>query len=265
MKILVMGAGYVGMALLPHLHAHEIYLTTTSENKLTHLKTYSQHVLLLNSDKQGLKEMIEDCDAMVILIAPKNGMDYETTYLHTAKLVRSLLEKRKKPLYLLYTSSTSVYEAIEEEWATEDLVLKPQSSNAKILLEAEKEYLTHSTTCILRLSGIYGPQREIIERAKRLSGRAISGNQPTNHIHLEDIIAAIIFCLEKRLTGIYNLANKDHPSRQSLYTSLCNALHIPPPNWELDELGNKKSAYKVASHKIEAAGFSFSHPHLNLL
>lgn len=266
MKLIVMGAGYVGMALLSYLQSqpYEISITTTRADRVDDLSSYGQHVLVLHPfEDKDLKELIDSCDGMVILAAPKNSQTYEETYLNTAKRISLALRDRKTPFYLLYTSSTSVCEGLHNEWVTETTALCPQTENAKILLEAEKYYLNcGASACILRLGGIYGPKRELIDRARRFSGKEMpgSGDEPTNHIHLEDIVAAIAFCLDRSLTGLYHLVNDDHTPRKELYSSLCQSIDIPCPIWNpgLSQCTNK--SYKVSNQKIKDTGFIFKHP-----
>lgn len=268
MKLLVMGAGYVGLNLLKSLQnqPHELFITTTHQDKVPLLKTYGEDVLLLQQDQNDeLDAWIDACDGMVVLVAPKSTQSYESAYLHTAKRISAALKERTKPFFLLYTSSTSVCEGVAEEWVTEEMHLSPPSGNGQILLETERLYLNcGADVCILRLGGIYGPYRELIDRARNFSGRELpgTGEEPTNHIHVDDIVGAIIFCIDRRLTGLYQLVNDDHPTRKELYTSLCRSLGLPPPLWNADSLTLRKKGYKVSNKKIRKAGYSFLHPHL---
>ncbi|MBS0652040.1 MAG: NAD-dependent epimerase/dehydratase family protein [Verrucomicrobia bacterium] len=264
MKLLLMGAGYVGTALLRQLQGltPEVYITTTREDKVETLRPYGKDVLLLgaNSDEK-LKEWISFCDAMIVLVAPGSSRDYETTYLETAKKISSALNERKSPFHLIYTGSTSVCEGAHADWITEEMELDPPSANAKILLETEKIYLrSEADACILRLGGIYGPNRELTDRARRLSGKEMSGdgNEPTNHVHLDDIVGGILFCLTHRLTGIYHLVNDDHPTRKELYSALCESVQVPSPIWS----SKGQSGYRVSNRKIKEAGYIFQHPRL---
>ena len=90
------------------------------------------------------------------------------------------------------------------------------------------------TVCTLRLGGIFGPGRDLLERAKKLSGKTLpgTGNEPTNHIHLDDIVSAILFCLDKRLSGTFDLVNEEHRSRKQFYSSLSSLLKLPPPSFD---------------------------------
>ncbi len=264
MKILVLGVGYVGMALLPSLkqEGHEIYVTTTKPERVETLLSYADHVLLLNgTENNGLKHYVDVCDAIIVLVAPKNSQKYEETYLDTAKSVVAALKGRKRPFYLLYTSSTSVYKGKEKDWVTEEVECNPPDENGKILVETEKLYLGLPDSCILRLGGIYGPGRDLLKRAGYFSGKEMedAGEAVTNHIHRDDIVSAIGFCLNHRLSGVYNLVNDDHPTRRELYTDLCQKAVLPPPVWKS---GVQHQGYNVSNQKITLAGFKFLHSRL---
>lgn len=263
MKILLMGVGYVGMPLLISLQdrGYEVYVTTTQALRVDSLKKHTKNVLLLKPEDhdEGLAHYMDLCDAMIVMVAPDSTHDYRSTYLQTAQRITKQLEGRKKPFSLIYTSSTSVYEGIEAAWATEELALVPSSEKASLLLETEKTFGSWGNSCILRLGGIFGPGREICRRAKYFSGKEIagSGQEPTNHIHVDDIIAAIIFSLEKVLVGVYNLVCDDHPTRKELYDHLCKDLGLPLPLWNPD-LPILRGGYRVSNHKITEAGFSLT-------
>lgn len=270
-RLVVMGAGYVGMALLSYFRnqQHEIVVTTTRPERVDTLRPFGKEILVLqpNADKD-LHELIHSCDGMVILVAPNLSKNYEETYLKTAKSVSSALKDRQSPFYLLYTSSTSVCEGVHDEWVTEERTLNPKSENAKILLEAERHYLNcPATACILRLGGIYGPKRELIDRARRFSGKELpgTGEEPTNHIHLDDIISAVAFCIDHSLKGIYHLVNDDHRIRKELYADLCKSIDIPLPLWNPNLSTSKNGGYKVSNQKIKEAGFIFKHPFIKTI
>jgi len=270
MKLIVMGAGYVGKALLTSLQKlpHQLVITTTQKERIEELKEYGQSVFLLDPfNSQSFHELIETSDGICILVAPKNGQNYEDTYLNTAEKISSALKGRQKPFYLLYTGSTSVCEGIQTDWVTEKRALYPLSENAKILLETESEYQKcEADVCILRLGGIYGPKRELTERAKRFSGKEMAGTgeEATNHIHLEDIVKAIIFCLEHSLAGIYHLVNDTHTTRKHLYDTLCQSLDLPGPTWNPGLEEQRKGGYRISNQKIKDAGFTFTHPNILL-
>ena len=270
-RLLIIGVGYVGMELLRQLRekSYEISLTTTCKERVEELKKYSKRVLLLQPQgKDELEQWIEESDVLIILVAPNDSKSYEETYLNTAKRVCAAIKDREKPLYLLYTSSTSVCEGAGDNPVTEMTTLNPSSENGKILLETEHVYLnSNANSCILRLGGIYGPKREWVDRARRFSGLMAQGNgdKPTNSIHLDDIVSAIVFCFENTLKGIYHLVNDDHRSRRDLYDILCSSLSLPGPLWSTGPFPSSERGYKVCNQKIKDAGFVFKHQQVLLM
>lgn len=265
-KILLIGAGYVGMRLLDAWPEAHFITTATTREKRALLQNMAQVEKAIFPDEIG--EVLEACCGAVVCVAPKEGAGYEETYLGTAKRIHIALENRAKPFYLLYISSTSVYGKQEIPAIDESTPPAPSSPEGTILLKTEEEILgcadTRIKACILRPGGIYGSGRTLAERARRLSGREIpgAGDKPTNHSHVDDIVEAIKFCFLHQLEGIYNIVCDAHPTRKELYNALCANQGIPSPFWNpaLPSLHGSNSS--VSSEKIKNAGFRFSHPDL---
>lgn len=266
----ILGVGYVGKAVLsaPQSSQEMFYALTRSQEKAKELLPLAKKVFLLKKeDKTLLGQILEECNGLFVFVAPQQQDSYETTYLETAKIIRNVLQKRKDPFFLLYTSSTFVYEGTQGSYLEENTILTPRNSKAKLLLETENIYQSLANesiqVAILRLGGIYGPGRELSKRAQSFSGQMLSGTgeEPTNHIHLEDIINAIYFFSTHQFGGIYNLVNDDHPSRKNLYDALSKQLQIPPPSWD-GSIPSHGSGMTISNQKIKKAGFVFKHPYL---
>jgi nucleoside-diphosphate-sugar epimerase len=270
MNIFLIGAGYVGMALLSSWgnSADTFTATTTTPSKLNEISSQrkSTEPLLLKITKDSnISEMLNDYDVLIINIAPTDNASYKETYLETSEGIKKSLEKRKKPLYLLYTSSTSVYGNQKGRQVNEDDTRNPKSESSHLLCAVEDNYLSISnkyiSTCILRLGGIYGPSRTLENRALKLSGRELPGTglEPTNNSHLEDITAAIEYCVTNKLSGVYNLVSDEHPTRKELYDKLCEALKIAAPIWKASQENSRSTNALVSSEKIKKSGFEFKH------
>lgn len=262
-----MGAGYVGMSILTRWENQQdrfIVVTTTPEKISSLAKLPRVEEVILHDFTNAL----EKCDGLILTIAPKKGASYEETYLKTAQSIRKSLAHRNKPLYILYTSSTSVYGQQNASMIDETTPPSPQSHEGKILLETEETLLQCSTStvkvCILRLGGIYGPGRDLASRAKRMAGREMpgSGDQATNHSHIEDICRAAMFGFDRQLAGIHNVVSDAHPNRDELYRDLCKSLSLPSPIWnpKLSQIHGCNSA--VSNKKLKNAGFTFLHDEL---
>lgn len=269
MNIFILGAGYVGRFFLSSAKSSSDHFiaSTTSVDNVSTLKPLADEVhVLKSSQRKELKKILDRADAMAILIAASGSQSYEEVYLETAKAVSFALRERILPFYLLYTSSAFVYQGQKEHDVTEERQLAPTHPRAQILLEAESIYLSSANeqvkVCILRLGGIYGPGRDLLARARSFSNKELagSGDEPTNHIHVEDIVLAMQFCMKKRLEGVYNLVNDAHPTRKKLYSKLCQQLGIPPPSWNREKASEHGSGCIVSNQKVKDRGFTFYHP-----
>lgn len=271
MRIFVLGGGYIGLMLLKQWkNSSDIFwVSTTTAEKLPKLAERSEKAFLLQGDDEELlKDVTNQCDGIVVCVAPGRDQDYKKTYLRTAQALMKSIASRTKPLYILYTSSTSVYGDHQGRVVKEDAPCLALSDKARLLCETENTYLSCKnaavSVCVLRLAGIYGPGREIETRAKALSGKTMPGrgDSTTNHIHSNDVVRAIEFCFKNQCTGIYNLANSDHRPRQQIYDEICNKLSLPSPKWDGTAISDHGSNCTVSSQKILDAGFSFAFPAL---
>jgi nucleoside-diphosphate-sugar epimerase len=273
-RIFLIGTGYVGMTLLSSWKnlGDSFFATTTSESKVEEIrsKRVVENPILLKINKNtDLTPDLELCDVLVITIAPKEGDGYRETYLDTALCLSRALKRRTKPLFLLYTSSTSVYGNHGGGVVDETSDRNPLSESGKTLSEVEDVFLSCANpkieVCILRLGGIYGPLRTHEQRARKISPKKMngSGQEPTNHIHLEDITSAIEFCVINRLSGVYNLVNDDHPNRELFYNDICAQIEIHPPAWPLSRSPSLATNAFVSNEKIKKIGFCFKYPHLS--
>jgi nucleoside-diphosphate-sugar epimerase len=270
-KILLLGSGFVGQALLKawQQESVEVVVTTTSsEKKEKFLAAGIQAVQVIGRDQNALSSLLEDKDALIVTIAPHDSAFYRETYLETAKTLAEIVKKRERPLYIMYTSSTSVYGDWQGKQVDEDMPLLANTENGRILIETEQVYMKMQKdgikVCILRLAGIYGKGRELERRAQMMSGAKMTfGEAPTNHISLDNIVKAIMWCYKRQLTGVYNLAEDFHPTKKTLYEALCKKQNLPPPIWQehvLPGVEQRNTSCVVLSEKIKRTGFSFSAP-----
>lgn len=272
MKIAIIGCGYVGKAvaqLWKNNPEIEVTATTTTPDKVADLNAIAKYVFILKGDdSEALRAVLADQDAIVLSVAPKSAEAYEQAYLHTAKTLASVLPEFPNIKQLLYTGSYSVYGDYNGEWVDENTPVKPNNRKSEILAETEQTLLNAANAnlnvCILRLGGIYGPNRELIKIYGRAAGqtRSGSGNEPSNWIHLDDIVGAIDFAIQQRLDGIYNLADDDSLTRGELTDKLFEKHNLPPITWDASQPSQRSSQAKVSNQKIKDAGYQLQHPKL---
>lgn len=270
MKILLIGTGYVGTALLSSWTApiDSFTATTTTQARLQEISEKTEGVrpmLLKLEENSDISTLLHTYDVLIITVAPSRNSSYRQTYFESSESIKKSLAKRNKPLYVLYTSSTSVYGNQEGQLVDEKSMRKPSTANSHLLCEVEDKYLSlpnqYITLCILRLGGIYGPGRTLEDRALRMSGRELpgTGEEPTNHSPLDDITRAIEYCVNRQLSGTYNLVIDEHPTRRTLYEQICKHLKVAPPKWNPSQGRSRSTNALVSNEKIKRAGFAFKH------
>ena len=270
MNIAVLGAGYVGLNACIALKkkGHVLTATTRSEQRLEELyRVADKSIILKDKDLDALTPLILDHELLLITIGADHSDSYESAYLENALAIRQIAEENQCSRKLIYTSSTSVYGDHEGLWVDETSELKTTTDQGKILIETERVFqsLHHLgwNVCILRLSEIYGPKRELSSRLKHFEGRFLPGNGSnySNMIHVEDVVHAIDYSINHQLNGVYNLADDDHPTRKELYEAVVKKFALPSINWDPNYSGYRKGNKRISNHKIKSAGFSFSYPH----
>ncbi|MGH7128344.1 MAG: SDR family oxidoreductase, partial [Planctomycetaceae bacterium] len=86
--------------------------------------------------------------------------------------------------------------------------------------------------CVLRLAGIYGPNRLLRRMESLQAGEPIAGDPRAwlNLVHVEDAVRAVLACEEHDRAGPLYLVCDDRPvPRQEYFTRLAELVGAPPP------------------------------------
>jgi nucleoside-diphosphate-sugar epimerase len=264
---MIFGLGYIGSALLDYWKKEgerRLIATTTSIEKLQVYKRQADAVILARGDDEDVvRKALNSIEEVVVAIAPNKGSSYKETYLDTAKTFSTILAQNDSVKHLVYLSSTSVYGDRNGEWVSEETDLDPKSENSKTLCDTEALYLQQSSSkllvTVLRLGGIYGPDRTHAARVKRLVGASLpgSGNAFCNWVHQEDVVRSIDWVLKNQLFGVYNICSNDHPLKKELYNSITTEINAPQITWDPTANGAHAGNRKVSNEKIRKTGFVF--------
>ncbi len=266
-RILIAGCGYVGEATADLFHSAgwNVEGWVHSQDSAARLSAKPYRVGLVDiSQRDEIAEQTEAFDA-VIHCASSRGGDaeaYRQIYLNGA---RRLLENFRKAK-ILFTSSTSVYAQRDGSWVTEESETKPLRETSRILLEAEKLIL-EKRGIVVRLAGIYGPQRSAL-LSKFLNGTATIDPQSdrfVNQVHRDDIALALFLLLNREAQEslqIYNVVD-DQPILQSeCYRWLAQRLNRPLPPIRKSEQPRKRgdTNKRVSNTKLHQLGWTSEYP-----
>jgi nucleoside-diphosphate-sugar epimerase len=249
MRVLIVGCGYVGLPLGAELvrQGHEVFGLRRNLGTRNELKTAGIHQVIGDVTQfETLLNLPRDFDWVVNCVAAGGDAEnYRKVYLQGTRNLIDWLSVNS-PKKFVYTSSTSVYAQNDGSQVKESSPTDPISETSKILLETEKVLLAavserNFPAVILRLAGIYGPNRghwfkQFLKDAARIEG---DGGRFLNMIHRDDVVGCIIAALQDGQPGeIYNAAD-DAPVGQLnffqwLSTELQKPMPLPPsPEWEV--------------------------------
>lgn len=250
--ISILGSGWLGLPLAKYWLAkqHTIKASTTSEHRLDELRGIGAQPYLI--DTASLDETIADflnADILVVNIPCKDITQFNNLVPHI----------EASPLkYLLFVSSTSVYQDVADVVKEDDLHYLSQSP----LLAIEKLFqsLPNLSTTVLRCGGLVGGRRH----PGRFfgPGRVIPNPEaPVNLIHLDDCLGLIDGIVSQAVWGeVFNACADSHPEKGTFYRHAASQIGQLPASLGEQTQGTGKI---VSNAKIKAAlNYRFKHPDL---
>jgi hypothetical protein len=270
-KLLIFGYGYCAKALVAKLinKKNEILVVSRNKQNIDKLKELGIKACEW-TNISVVKHFISVSNTILISVPPHNYEDpVEVKF-------SEFFSQTNNKIRIIYLSSTGVYGDHKGAWVYENSKLKPTTELGKWRLRAEKNWLSFAKLnnlpiLILRLSGIYGPNRSTFDRIQDKSFKIVrSPNLLFSRIHIDDITNIIVTFLEKKnINGIYNLSDNMPATSESLYLETFKLLNSPPPEAKsLGELNLSKTALgffseskKVSNKKLLLdLSYKFIHP-----
>jgi nucleoside-diphosphate-sugar epimerase len=147
----------------------------------------------------------------------------------------NVLDTLKPCRRFIYVSSTSVYGQSDGGIVDEQSPAEPLEESGRIVLEAERLLRwKRPDAIVLRLAGIYGPDRLLRRRAQLQSNEPIAGDPERwlNLIHVDDGARAILAAESRGIPGeTYNIVDDEPATRRAFYTRLAELTGSPPPRF----------------------------------
>ena len=245
MNIVCFGFGQVAKNFIKKINSEnlKINLTVTSREKSDKKRfddlEYESLQFSENSFDKRLIENIKYSNHILVSIAPVDGEDI------VIKNFKNIFDNSRIK-WITYLSATSVYGNHNGDWVNENSKTNPTSTNGIDRLNAEKTWLNLTEKKklplqILRLSGIYSNQNNILSRIKSGSAKIIEKkNQFFSRIHVEDIANILFKSLQNfKSKEIYNVSDDKPASTEEVILYGSKLLNTKKP--ETVELVSIKS------------------------
>ena len=272
MRILIIGAGYSGLAIARELsgQAESIAGTTRSRDKVERLRGAGIEPAVFSREEVDplLGERLADATHLIVAAGPDATGDAALDLLAGAILAAPDLG------WIGYLSTVGVYGDHRGAWVDEATACRPRPgrSDDRLVVEQGWEKLAARTgvpLAILRLSGIYGPGRNAFLNLERGTARRIvKDGQVFNRIHLDDIAGATAFLAERRLGGVYNVTDGEPSPPQDVVTYAAWLMGVEPPPevaFEAADMSPMALSFwgeikRVSNRKLRDAGYVVRQP-----
>lgn len=238
--VVIFGAGYIGgrVASAARQAGARVTALTRNPDRLHELRGIGCAVVEADAADREWHPLIAPADYVLnCLSSGRRGLvGYQRSY---AEAAASILEWGNRlgaeSMPLVYTSSTSVYPQSGGQAVDETCPVAGGDERSRILIETEEILQQWAGPCtVLRLAGIYGPDRHFLldqlqAHPAEVPGR---GGHHLNLIHRDDIVQAILLSWAQPhppQTAIFNVVDEGQATRAEVVTWLAQRMGIPVP------------------------------------
>jgi dTDP-4-dehydrorhamnose reductase len=233
MNLFVFGLGYSARYFVAQYGSAFEKVSATVRDKEGR-RTPVSGVEMLHFSPEGASPEIDDRlgGADVILISIPPGTSADPVLARFGRKIAGI----KRAQRIIYLSTIGVYGDHGGEWVDESHAPAPKSERSAVRVQAERAWAAlgrdpAKTVHILRLSGIYGPQRNpLVNLAEGKARRLVKPGQVFNRIHVEDIARAIAGLLVyEGPSAIWNVTDDEPAPPQDVVTYAASLMGIEPP------------------------------------
>lgn len=253
--LLVFGAGYVGgtVARVAHAAGLRVHALTRNPGTAAALAATGIQVVVADfSSDEWHGRMPRDADFVLDAVGSGGGgIDgYRRSYVEGA---RSLVawgaggeDVAPVGAHVVYTSSTSVYAQGGGARVDETSVTEPVEESGRVILESEGVLRAWpGPWTVLRLAGIYGPERHLLLDQLRAGAAELAGKgeHRLNLVHRDDAVRAIAAAWRRpeRAAGqVYTVADGAPEAKATVAAWVAQRLRRPAPTFSSEIAGMRR-------------------------
>tara|TARA_B100000767_G_C19730695_1_gene521543 strand:- start:98 stop:1012 length:915 start_codon:yes stop_codon:yes gene_type:complete len=263
-NLLIIGCGKLGQRIGNNLSELPIEITGIKRKLPNTPASFKIITLNIFSDKflDNIKSINPDYLIYCVSSDEQTEESYQKNYVEGLKITVKALNQLNDFQHLIFISSTRVYGQISNSFLSESTPPKPNDFGGKILLEAERSLnkLSFKKT-VLRLSGIYGDNRQHLLRVASDLTKWPLNDRWTNRIHEDDVTSFIIFLFtqiisNKKIEDLYLLTDSQPVSLYEVLKWIRLELKLSLDNLPIP---NGISGKKLKSDILPRLKFSFKH------
>ena len=232
--VTLIGCGYVGTLVAQLEQTADRICTAVSHNRLHGAQLAQLGLTVHTADLDNIASLntlsLDGVDLYYFAPPPATGQ--RDTRLRN---LRTACRHRTHPRRLVLISTSGVYGDCQGDWVDETRPPNPQTDRARRRLDAEhtaQAWAAHDgfPLSILRVPGIYGPDRLPLTRLRRGSPVLNEHESPwSNRIHVDDLARACLAARRCVTGGTFNIADGNPSTMTDYFNQTADALAIPSP------------------------------------
>ena len=266
LKVLIIGCGQLGFSIVKNADPDVFKLYGFSRSLRKSPASIEMHqVDILKTEAIDVIKLINPEIIIYAVSADTQSIEsYQDHYVVGLKKTYEAILELNHFKHLFFVSSTRVYGQKTTKILSELDIAEPSDYGGEALMEAETvaRQLKDKAT-ILRLSGIYGPNRKrMIQLAQSNPGNWPATNNWSNRIHEEDAARFIVFLMKRIMMKEFieplYLVTDGVPTKQyDVLTWIRNRLQLTTDTIELPILESGKQLQSVL---LNQTGFVLKYP-----
>jgi nucleoside-diphosphate-sugar epimerase len=266
LKVLIVGCGQLGFSIVKNADSDVFKLYGFSRSLRKSPASIEMHqVDILKTEAIDVIKLINPEIIIYAVSADTQSIEsYQDHYVVGLKKTYEAILKLDHFKHLFFVSSTRVYGQKTTKILSELDIAEPSDYGGEALMEAETvaRQLKDKAT-ILRLSGIYGPNRKrMIQLAQSNPGNWPATNNWSNRIHEEDAARFIVFLMKRIMMNesiepLYLVTDGVPTKQYDVLTWIRNRLQLTTDTIELPILESGKQLQSVL---LNQTGFVLKYP-----
>ena len=266
LKVLIIGCGQLGFSIVNNADPDVFKLYGFSRSLRKSPASIEMHqVDILKTEAIDVIKLINPEIIIYAVSADTQSIEsYQDHYVVGLKKTYEAILELDHFKHLFFVSSTRVYGQRTTKILSELDIAEPSDYGGEALMEAETvaRQLKDKAT-ILRLSGIYGPNRKrMIQLAQSNPGNWPATNNWSNRIHEEDAARFIVFLMKRIMMNesiepLYLVTDGVPTKQYDVLTWIRNRLQLTTDTIELPILESGKQLQSVL---LNQTGFVLKYP-----
>ncbi|MAT16494.1 MAG: NAD(P)-dependent oxidoreductase [Planctomyces sp.] len=275
MPDLIIGCGYLGTRVAARWREQnrDIHVLTRSPQRAADFRNQGMTPILGDVTDPVSLDALADKEYNSVLYAvgydrsaaPSKREVYRDGLAHVLERITSRCRR------FFYISSTSVYGVSDGSWVDEQSPTEPTTESGEICLAAEELvrdtfHGRSASWSILRLAGIYGPNRLLRKVDMLRDNSPLPGNPDAwlNLVHVDDA-ARVVLAAEQLAAPapLYLVADDESPTREAYYRELARLVGAPEPQFDEAAPAKRTSGLNKRCRNDfvkKSLGFQFEYP-----